>query len=284
MHLRTLGFIVFALMVFEPAWAGALDAVRKDKVLRIAYRTDVPPFSSAKPGETPSGFSIDLCRMVADRLAKQLGMPSLDMRFVAVDANDRLQAIVDGRADLECGTTTVTFARLEKVDFSSLFYITGTSLMTRAGSPVHSFDELGGRKVAVTKGTTTDRVITERMRDRHVDANIVRVADNRAALALLLDKKVDAMAGDQATLLGLGMTSGRRDDLQLTADMLSVESLALPLPRNDADFRLAVNRALSDIYMSGDIGRTWTKWFGPFGVKPTSLLLELYRLNSFSEQ
>jgi ABC-type amino acid transport substrate-binding protein len=72
--------------------------------------------------------------------------------------------------------------------------------------------------------------------------------------------------------------------LQLTGELLSVESLAFPMPRNDADFRLAVNRALSDIYVSGDVGRAWTQWFAPFGVKPTSLLLELYRLNSFSEE
>ena len=100
---------------------------------------------------------------------------------------------------------------------------------------------------------------------------------------MLLGNKISAMAGDQATLLGLGMASGRRDELRMTADLLSVESLAFPIPRNDADFRIAVNRALSDIYVSGDVGRTWTKWFAPFGVKPTSLLLELYRLNSFPE-
>ena len=74
MRLRRIGFILLGLMVFQPAWASALDAVRKDKVLRIAYRTDVPPFSSVANGEQPSGFSIDLCRMVADRLAKQLGL------------------------------------------------------------------------------------------------------------------------------------------------------------------------------------------------------------------
>lgn len=284
MHLRMLGFILLGLLIVEPAWAGALDTIRNDKVVKFAYRTDVPPFSSAKANETPIGFSIDLCRMVADRLAKQLGLPSLDVTFVEVNANDRLQAVVDGRAQMECGTTTVTFSRLEKVDFSLLFYVTGTSLMTRSGSPVQSLNDLGGGKVAVTQGTTTDRVVTEKIRDSGIAAELVRVANHRVALEMLLDNKVTAMAGDQATLLGLGMTSGRLKDLRLTGELLSVESLAFPLPRNDGDFRLAVDRALSDIYLSGDVGRSWTKWFGPFGVQPTSLLLELYRLNSFSEE
>ena len=283
MRLRAIGLLLLGLGATVPAYAGTLDSVRSEKVLRIAYRADVPPFSSAQDGSEPTGFSIDLCRLVAARLSKQLGLSSLDVHFVKVNASDRLQAIIDGRAHIECGSTTVTFSRLEKVDFSVLFYITGTSLMTRAGSPVKSFDDLGGHKIGVTEGTTTDRVITQTLRDRGINAEVVHVADNQAALALLLGNKISAMAGDQATLLGLGMTSGRRDDLLMTADLLSVESLAFPIPRNDADFRIAVNRALSDIYVSGDVGRTWTKWFGPFGVKPTSLLLELYRLNSFPE-
>jgi ABC-type amino acid transport substrate-binding protein len=278
-----MGLLLLGFFAAASVHAGALDTVRTDKVLKVAYRSDVPPFSAAKAGEAPSGFSIDLCRMVADRLAKQLGLPSLDVSFVEVNSNDRLKAIIDGRAQIECSTTTVTLARLEAVDFSVLFYITGASLMTRAGSPVKSIGDLARRKVAVTEDTTTERVVTETLKERGVAADVVRVANNRIGLELLLAGKVDAMAGDQATLLGLGMTSGRQNDLLLTGELLSAESLAFPLPRNDADFRLAVNRALSDIYRSGDVGRTWTKWFGPFGVKPTSLLLELYQLNSFPE-
>ena len=283
MNLRSIALILLSLVTAAAAQAATLDTVRHDKVLKVAYRSDVPPFSSASKGESPTGFSIDLCRMVADRLGKQLGLPSLDVKFVPVDANDRLDAIVNGRADIECGTTTVTLARLEQVDFSVLFYITGASLMTRAGSPIESITELGGRKVAVTQGTTTERVVTAALKDRGIAADVVRVADNNAALEQLLAGKVDAMAGDQATLLGLGMTSGRHKELALTGELLSNESLAFPLPRNDADFRLAVDRALSDIYLSGDVGRAWTKWFGSYGVKPTSLLLQLYRLNSFPE-
>ena len=283
MYVRTVGLLI-GLVAAAGVYAGALDTVRNEKTLKIAYRTDVPPFSSAQPGQAPSGFSIDVCRMVADRLAKQLGLPALDVKFVEVSSQDRLEPIVDGRAEIECGTTTVTLTRLETVDFSVLFYITGASLMTRNNSPVRSIGDLGGRKVAVSEGTTTERVVTDTLKERSVAADIVRIANNNIGLDMLLGGKVDAMAGDQATLLGLGMASGRHADLVLTGELLSAEALAFPLPRNDADFRLAVNRALSDIYLSGDIGRTWTKWFGPFGVQPTSLLLELYRLNSIPEK
>ena len=118
MGLRIIGLMLLGLGVAVPVYAGALDTVRAEKVLRVAYRSDVPPFSSARAQEAPTGFSIDLCRLVAERLSKQLGLPSLAVDFVKVSASDRLQAIIDGRAHIECGTTTVTFSRLEKVDFS----------------------------------------------------------------------------------------------------------------------------------------------------------------------
>ena len=157
--------------------------------------------------------------------------------------------------------------------------------MTRKDSPVRSIGDLGGRKVAVSEGTTTERVVTDTLKQRSVAAEIVRIANNRIGLDMLLGGKVDAMAGDQATLLGLGMASGRHADLVLTGELLSAEALAFPLPRNDADFRLAVNRALSEYppvrRHRQDVGM---KWFGPFGVQPTSLLLELYRLNSIPEK
>jgi ABC-type amino acid transport substrate-binding protein len=283
MNRVTVCLFLCATFVAMPGHGGVLDDLRKNPVLKIAYRPDLPPFSSAQGNEPPAGFAIDLCRSVATRLGTQLKLPSLDVKFVEVTAKNRIDAIKNGQAHIECGTTTVTFSRLEKVDFSSLFYITGTSLMTRAGATLAAVEDLRNRKIAVTEGTTTDRVLTKTLEQKGIAAEIERVANNQAALKLLLDSKVDAMAGDQATLLGLGMSSGRHGELLLTPILLSVEALAFPIPRNDADFRLAVNHALSDIYLSGEVGRTWQKWFGPFGVKPTSLLLELYRLNSFSE-
>src|SRR5262247_1887915 len=143
-----------ALFVAVPAHSGVLDELRKDKMLKIAYRPDLPPFSSTQGNEPPAGFAIDLCRSVATRIGAQLKLPSLDVKFVEVNAKNRIDAIKNGQAHIECGTTTVTFSRLEKVDFSSLFYITGTSLMTHAGSTLAAVEDLRNRKVSVTEDTT----------------------------------------------------------------------------------------------------------------------------------
>ena len=268
-----------------PAWAvaGTLDEIAASGEFRLAYRADTPPFSSRGKGGEPEGFTIDLCRIIARDVQAALNLDEMKITWVPVTAENRFDAIVSGRAHLECGSSTVTLSRQERVDFSNLTYVTGASLMRWADSDIDRVGDLDGRRVSAIAGTTTEKVLKETLERDGIDAKVVVVGDHAEALQLLLDRKIDAMAGDQATLFGIGFKTQGDDDLVITEDLLSFEPYALPLRRNDADFRLAVNRSLSELYVRGDVGRSWEKWFGSHGVRPTRLLLMLYRLNSFSE-
>jgi ABC-type amino acid transport substrate-binding protein len=267
------------------AEAGVLDEIRETGELRLAYRAESPPFSSKAPdAAVPEGFTIDLCRIIARDIQAQLGLEEMKVTWVRVNADERISAIVDGRAHMECGITSVTLSRMERVDFSNLFYATGASLMVLNSSDIRTIDDLqGNRRVSVVEGTTTERVLEEALEQRGITARIVRVENHAEALQRLVNKNTEAMAADQATLFGIGFKSKGEHRLIITEDMLSFEPYALPLPRNDADFRLAVNRSLSNLYKRGDVGRAWDRWFGVHGVRPTQLLLTLYRLNSFAE-
>ncbi len=268
-----------------PVWAvaGTLDEIAASGEFRLAYRADTPPFSSRGKGGEPEGFTIDLCRIIARDVQAALNLDEMKITWVPVTAENRFDAIVSGRAHLECGSSTVTLSRQERVDFSSLTYVTGASPMRWADSDIDRVGDLDGRRVSAIAGTTTEKVLKETLERDGIDAKVVVVGDHAEALQLLLDRKIDAMAGDQATLFGIGFKTQGDDDLVITEDLLSFEPYALPLRRNDADFRLAVNRSLSELYVRGDVGRSWEKWFGSHGVRPTRLLLMLYRLNSFSE-
>lgn len=267
-----------------PAAAGALDEIRETGELRLAYRMESPPFSSKAPEAlAPEGFTIDICRIIARDIQSHLGLADMKITWVKVDADERIQAIADGRAHIECGITSVTLSRQEQVDFSNLFYATGASLMILNSSEIRNIDDLGNKRVSVVEGTTTEQVLTDALAERGVNARIVRVPNHADALDRLVKKNTDAMAADQATLFGIGFKSEGEQRLVITEDMLSFEPYALPLPRNDADFRLVVNRSLSNLYQRGDVGRSWERHFGVHGVKPTQMLLTLYRLNSFAE-
>jgi len=282
--LLAFSIVATGLLLATNAIAGTLEDIKSSGELKLAYRADIPPFSSRGRDSPPKGFTIDLCVIIAHDLSEMLEIPDMKITWVEVTAQNRLDAVATGRAHLECGATTITLTRQEIVDFSNLTYVTGTSMMVWANGKIETVDDLGGKRVAVVAGTTNETVLKDTLAARSINAK-VRVVDSHVeALQLLADRKVDAMAGDRATLLGLGFESqGGQNHLVITTDMLSFEPYGLPLRRNDADFRLAVNRSLSALYLRGDVGRSWEKWFGRYGVKPTSLLLTLYRLNSFAE-
>ena len=265
------------------ALGDTISDIKETGVLKIGYRVDIPPFSQVGDDGTPEGFSIDLCKSIANFIRFHLGIADLKTEYVEVTSANRLSAVADGQVHIECGNTTRTLSRQELVDFSNLFYVTGASFMTTKDLQVNGIRDIAGLKVGVVENTTTLQVLKEQMAQAKVDAKLDVVADHMQALKLLESGRVDMIAADRATLLGLGFVSKQLQVLRLTPVMLSFEPYAFPLPRNDADFRLLINRALSDIYLSGQVGEIWQEWFGRYEVKPTQLLLNVYRLNSLSE-
>ena len=280
---RTLAVAAICLLTNVPALAGTLEKIAERGEINLAYRSDTPPFSSHNADRQPEGFTIDLCTIIAEDIRTHLGMDQLKINWIQVSAEDRIDAVASGRADMECGATTVTFLRQEKVDFSNLTYATGTSLMRWNDEDIENIFDLSGKKVSVVGGTTTEKVIRDALETNRISARVVVVASHGESLQRLVDREVDAMAADQATLFGIGFKTQGDNNLIITEDMLSFEPYALPLPRDDADFRLVVNRSLSNLYVRGDVGRSWDKWFGEHDVRPTRMLMMLYRLNSFVE-
>lgn len=283
-HITTLITIwLIALFNSPQVFAGTLEEIKASGQLNLAYRSDTPPFSSHGPDKQPEGFTIDLCKIIADDIRTNLGLDELKINWIRVNAESRIDAVASGRAHLECGATTITFQRQEKVDFSNLTYATGASFMRWNDEDINNIFDLVGKKVSVVAGTTTEKVVRNALETNRVNARVIVVDNHAEALQLLIEREIDAMAADQATLFGIGYKTQGEDDLVITEDMLSFEPYALPLPRNDADFRLVVNRSLSQLYIRGDVGRSWEKWFGVHNVQPTRMLLMLYRLNSFME-
>src|SRR5271168_1794300 len=149
--------LITAAMSCE-ASAGTIDRIRQDKVIRIAYRTDAPPFSYKDKLGEPAGFMVDLCRAVAKKLTQQLSLPSLSVSYVTVTAVDRFEAIQQNKADLLCEPTSATLSRREVVDFSIATFVDGASLMIGLDGP-HNLQALAGRKIGVLAGTTTEEAL-----------------------------------------------------------------------------------------------------------------------------
>jgi glutamate/aspartate transport system substrate-binding protein len=261
---------------------GTLGKIKSAKAINVAYSADSSPFSFAGPNNEPVGYSIDLCKRVIAQIARAVGEPNLKVKWLAGSVTERLQMVATGRADLECANTTQTQSRLANVDFSNLIFIDGGGLLVKAGSPINQIADLAGKRVAVLKGTTTETRLNDTLRLRLVNATVVTVADANAGLAMLEAGSVDAYAGDKVKLVGLAVQAKEPAKLALVAEDLSFEPYAMALPRNDSALRLEVNKALTQVYMGGDIEQIFAQWLGKLG-RPTGLLAVMFLLNSIPE-
>jgi ABC-type amino acid transport substrate-binding protein len=265
--------VLLAWGALTDASASTLDRIKQEKAIRIAYREDAPPFSYKDKIGEPMGFMVDLCREVAKKLADQLQLASLNVVYVPVTAADRFEAIQQQKADLLCEPTSATLSRREIVDFSIPTFVDGASLMIRADGP-HNLKAMAGKKIGVLGGTTTEQSLQSSLKAAGITSDVIPAKTHAEGVAMLDDGKISAYFADRSILVSLIKDSKAPGKLMLAENYLSVEPYALALPRGDEDFRLAVDRALSHIYLGGEIGAIFKRTFGD--AQPGQVLGTLY--------
>jgi ABC-type amino acid transport substrate-binding protein len=264
-----------------PAAAGTLDRLKQDKTLRIAYREDAPPFSYTDAIGEPAGFMVDLCRSVAKSMASSLNLGDVKVDYVLVTGVNRFDAIKTGKADLLCEPTSATLSRRAEVDFSIPTFVDGASLLVSGEGP-SEFGALAGKKIGVLAGTTTEQSLRDTLSSAHVNAEVIPAKTHDEGLAMLDQGQIVAYFGDRAILAYLASKSTAPGKLRLANNYFSLEPYALALPRGDSDFRLAVDRALSGIYRSGEISAIFSHSFGS-QTQPSEMLQTLYLVSALPE-
>jgi len=278
--------IAAALFLAAHAFAGvaladALGRIKAANAINVAYSPDSLPFSFDKDG-APAGYSIDVCKRVIAQIGRAVGQPDLKVRWIAGSTPERLKMVASGKADLECANTTQTLSRLANVDFSSLIFIDAGAFLVRTDSSINRVSDLAGKKIAVLKGTTTETLLRALLQQSLVNATVVPVEQAGEGMTMLDASTVDAYAGDKIKLLGLVAQSSDPRRYQYLSEELSFEPYAFALPRNDSALRLEVNRALTQIYMSGEIETIFMNWLGKLG-RPSGLLAAMYLLYSIPQ-
>ena len=260
---------------------GTLKKVKESSTLTLGYLESAPPFSFPGPDRRPVGYSIDLCTQIASAVQKQLGV-SLKLNWVPVTTANRLDMVASGKVDIECGTTTASLSRQERVDFSLMTFVDGGGLLTKSDLKLGSVADLRDKLIAVIPGTTTQTALEKYLKEEFVAVKTVPVKNHVEGVAAIEKGSADAFASDRGILIGLAVTSKDPSRFALPSIIFSYEPYGFMVRRNDAAFRLAVNRALADIYRSGNIGPIYERWFGAFG-KPSAAILSMYLLNGLPE-
>ena len=259
-----------------------LDKIKATGAISIGYRETSIPFSFVDKDRKPAGYSVELCQRIATAIQQRLGLKEMAVNWVPVTPSNRVPDLVRGSIDIECGSTSITFSRMEQVDFSFLTFVDGGSLLATAASKVTGVGDLGGKRVAVIPGTTTERVLAAAMQKSLISARVVEVGDHAEGLAALESGTADAYASDRVLLGGLTQKAKDPGKLVLSGQSFSYEPYALMIRRGDTAFRVEVNRALAALYRSGQIVPIYEKWFGPID-QASPMVRAVYLLQSLPE-
>jgi len=254
-------FAPFALGQEKPAAIDTLKRIRDTGTITIGVREASVPFSFIDAQKQPQGYSIDLCLRVADAVKSELKLPRLDVRFVPVTSSNRIQMVKEGKVDLECGSTTNTRDRQKDVAFAYTTFVAGIKMLARKSANVNGIEDLRGKTVVVTKGTTSEKMLKQLNEDRVLKLTILEAKDHDESFAAVADGRAIAFPMDDVLLYGLISKSAKPDDFAVVGKYLSVEPYAIMLRREEPGFERLVDRTLNELFQTGEVRRIYARWF-----------------------
>jgi glutamate/aspartate transport system substrate-binding protein len=241
--------------------ADTLKRVKDTGAITIGVREASVPFSFIDAQKQPQGYSIDLCLKVADAVKSELKMQRLDVRFLPVTSGNRIAMVKDGKVDLECGSTTNTRDRQKDVAFAYTTFVAGIKMLAKKSSNISSIEDLRGKTVVVTKGTTSEKMLKQMNEDRVLKLTILETTDHNESFAAVADGRAVAFPMDDILLYGLISKAPKPDDYAVVGRYLSVEPYGIMLRKDDPAFEHLVDKTLNDLFQSGDVKRIYARWF-----------------------
>ena len=238
-----------------------LKRVRDTATLTIGVREASVPFSFIDSRKQPQGYSVDVCLKLADAIKSELKLPRLDVRFLPVSSANRIAMVKDGKVDLECGSTTNTRDRQKEVAFAYTTFVAGIKMLAKKSSNITGVDDLRGKTVVVTKGTTSEQMVRRMNEDRVLNLTILEAKDHDESFAAVSDGRAVAFPMDDVLLYGLISKASKPDDFAVVGKYLSVEPYAIMLRKDDAPFERLVDRTLIEMFQNGEVRRAYTRWF-----------------------
>lgn len=280
---RFLIFLVAAWLVAGIAAAASptLDRIKASGTVTFGYRDGAAPFSAKQRNGKVRGYSVELCEKVAAAVAKAVNR-DVKITWRPVDGESRIADVVDRKIDAECGTTTITLSRMERVDFSVPIFVDGASALVRAKDALTQLVDLKGKRIAVMPSTTTETSLKKALSLAGLTATFVIVKSGGEGVAAVLAGNADAYASDRMLLTELKATEERGSELAFLQNDFSFEPYGLVLPRDDPEFRLLVNRTITGLYKSGEIDPIFIQWLAPYG-RPGPLLNAMFYLNALPD-
>jgi glutamate/aspartate transport system substrate-binding protein len=258
--------LALALLAFcaTPVAAQESPTLKKIKdtgTITIGHRDSSIPFSYYDDKQQVVGYAMDLCGRIVDAVKRELKLDKLEVKLNPVTSATRIPLIANGTVDLECGSTTNNLDRQKQVGFTITHFVTANRFVSKKSANLKTVDDLKGKTVVSTSGTTNIKQITEIGAQKNLGLNILAAKDHAEAFLMVETDRAAAFVMDDILLYSLVASSKAPGDYVISADALSVEPYGIMLRRDDAPFKAVVDAAMSATYKSGAINAIYEKWF-----------------------
>jgi glutamate/aspartate transport system substrate-binding protein len=255
-----------------------LKRIRDTGAILLGVREASVPFSFLDAQKQPQGYSVDLCLKVADAIKTELRLPRLEVKFVPVSSANRIPALLENKIDLECGSTTNTRDRQKQVAFAYTSFVAGIKMLARTSSNINSVEDLRGKKIVVTKGTTSEKMINTLNDERLLKLQIIVSPDHDESFRKIESGEAVAFPMDDVLLYGLISKAKNPQDFAVVGKYMSVEPYAIVMRKDEPQLERIVDRALNELFQSGEIRRLYAKWFA---TKELTVPLNQYLKEAF---
>ena len=272
-----------ALLIAVPAIAqeGTLKKIKETNTITLGHRDASIPFSYFDDKQMPVGYAMDLCGKIVDAVKAELKMPNLQVKLNPVTSATRIPLMANGTVDLECGSTTNNLERQKQVSFTITHFVTANRFVSKKASNLKSLDDLKGKTVVSTSGTTNIKQITELNGQKNLGMTILPAKDHAESFLMVETGRAVAFFMDDILLYSLVATSKNPSEWTISADALSVEPYGIMLRKDDPSFKKVVDDAMTKIYKSGEINTIYAKWFlhpiPPKGVNLNVPMSEVFK-------
>lgn len=274
--IRLMALAVSSALLAAPAMADTLQKIKDTGTITIGHRESSIPFSYLDGNQKPVGYSMELCNKIVDAVKKELKMPALVTKLTPVTSQTRIPLMTNGTIDLECGSTTNSLERQKQVAFGVTTFVSPVRMVVKADSGIKTLDDLNGKAVATTTGTTSDRYIKQNEKGHNIDVKNVYGKDHAESFLMVETGRASAFVMDEVLLAGFIANAKNPKEFAIVGPALSTEPYGIMLRKDDPQFKALVDKTLTGLMKSGEINKIYAKWFtSPIPPKNVNLNLPM---------